>query len=90
MRQKVRGLREIEREVLAERAVEAASDQATPDEATPDVVLEYCAAVRGILNDNQGGPLHPPGERMAEALTEVRQSLQRNLGAKKGGARRNA
>ena len=90
MRQKVRGLREIEREVLAERAVEAASDQATPDEATPDVVLEYCAAARGILNDNQGGPLHPPGERMAEALTEVRQSLQRNLGAKKGGARRNA
>src|SRR6516162_10250886 len=90
MRQKVRGLREIEREVLAERAVEAASDQATPDEATPGVVLEYCAAVRGILNDNQGGPLHPPGERMAEALTEVRQSLQRNLGAKKGGARRNA
>jgi hypothetical protein len=51
-----------------------------------DVVLDYCAAVRGILNDDQGGPLHPPGVRMAEALDEVHESLQRNLGAKKGGS----
>jgi hypothetical protein len=48
-------------------------------------VLEYCAAVRGILNDDQGGPLHPPGLRMAEAFGEVRASLQRNLEAQKGG-----
>lgn len=53
--------------------------------ATADVVLDYCAAVRGILNDDQGGPLHPPGLRMAEALGEVQASLQRNLEAKKGG-----
>jgi hypothetical protein len=52
------------------------------------VVLEYCAAVRGILNDDQGGPLHPPGLRMAEALKEVRQSIQRNLDAKKGDSRK--
>jgi hypothetical protein len=52
------------------------------------VVLDYCAAVRGILNDDQGGPLHPPGLRMAEALNEVQASLQRNLDAKKGGWRR--
>jgi hypothetical protein len=52
------------------------------------VVLDYCAAVRGILNDDQGGPLHPPGVRMAEALTEVRASLQRNLDEKKGGSQR--
>ncbi len=52
------------------------------------VVLDYCAAVRGILNDDQGGPLHPPGLRMAEALDEVQESLQRNLDAKKGGSRR--
>jgi hypothetical protein len=51
------------------------------------VVLDYCAAVRGILNDDQGGPLEPPGLRMAEGLREVRASLQRNLDAKKGGAR---
>src|SRR3954451_23075871 len=41
------------------------------------VVLDYCAAVRGILNDDQGGPLHPPGLRMAEALNEVHASLRR-------------
>ena len=52
------------------------------------VVLDYCAAVRGILNDDQGGPLHPPGLRMAEALNEVRESIQRNLDEKKGGSRR--
>jgi hypothetical protein len=52
------------------------------------VVLDYCAAVRGILNDDQGGPLHPPGLRMAAALVEVRESIQRNLDEKKGGSQR--
>jgi hypothetical protein len=52
------------------------------------VVLDYCATVRGILNDDQGGPLHPPGLRMAEALNEVRESLRRDLDEKKGGSRR--
>jgi hypothetical protein len=52
------------------------------------VVLDYCAAVRGILNDDQGGPLHPPGLRMAEALHEVQESIHRNVEAKKGGSRR--
>ena len=51
-------------------------------------VLGDCAAVRGILNDDQGGPLHPPGLRMSEALQEVRESLERNLQAKKGGLQR--
>jgi hypothetical protein len=99
MRSKVRGLRELERQVLSEQAP-AASPPATPETAPAasapasasntagEVVLDYCAVVRGILNDDQGGPLHPPGLRMAEALTEVRQSLQRNLEAKKGGAPR--
>ena len=50
------------------------------------VVLDYCAMVRGILNDDQGGPLHPPGLRMAEALGEVRASLDRSLSVKKGGS----
>jgi hypothetical protein len=49
------------------------------------VVLDYCTAVRGILNDDQGGPLHPPGLRMAEALHDVRASIARNLGEAKGG-----
>jgi hypothetical protein len=52
------------------------------------VVLDYCVVVRGILNDDQGGPLHPPGLRMAEALNEVQESIQRNLEVKKGDSRR--
>jgi hypothetical protein len=70
-------------------AVKAAERKVAEDESG-QVVLDYCACVRGILNDDQGGPLHPPGIRMAEALQEVRESLQRNLEAKKGGAVRSA
>jgi hypothetical protein len=93
MRKKVRGLRDIEREVLAGQAAAAGAGATAPGDAATvaaesDVVLDYCSAVRGILNDDQGGPLQPPGERMAEALTEVRQSLQRSVDAKKGGPRR--
>jgi hypothetical protein len=96
MRSKIRGLRAIEREVLKERALvqSAQSGQhqrsVTTGMAAPglSVVLDYCAAVRGIVNDSQGGPLRPPGLRMAEALAEVHQSLQRNLRLKKGGALR--
>ena len=97
MRKKVRGLRKIEQAVLEHRhgseggvttaAGEAGADPSPGDPAC-EVVLEYCAAVRGILNDDQGGPLQPPGLRMADALTEVRASIQRNLEAKKGGSRR--
>jgi hypothetical protein len=57
-------------------------------DAAGSAVLDYCAAVRGILNDDQGGPLDPPGLRMAEALTEVQESLHRNLEAKRGDSRR--
>jgi hypothetical protein len=71
----------------------AAAEATGPTEATRpgdseqagQVVLDYCAAVRGILNDDQGGPLHPPGLRMAEALAEVRASLGRILALNKPG-----
>ena len=66
----------------------AAKPSAAVGDPAGGVVLDYCAAVRGILNDDQGGPLHPPGLRMAEALHEVQESLQRNLDAKKGGSPR--
>jgi hypothetical protein len=127
MRKKVRGLRDIEKQVLRDRrqapaeppaasagasaistAVAGAAQAVSPpasaeptgaagppvaepatDEAA-QVVLDYGATVRGILNDDQGGPLHPPGLRMAEALQEVRASLQRNLDAKKGGTGRSS
>jgi hypothetical protein len=98
MRSKVRGLRAIERELLpAQRTTEsppaaavvpdASAELSAPASSAPAVVLDYCTVVKGILNDDQGGPLHPPGLRMAEALASVRQSLQRNLAAKKGGPR---
>jgi len=96
MRSKIRGLRAIEREVLQQQSTapecptaEAGCDVEPPaSQAAGEVVLDYCAAVRGILNDDQGGPLHPPGLRMTEALNEVNESLQRNLAAKKGGLQR--
>jgi hypothetical protein len=70
-------------------AATAAGDRpATVVDAAGGVVLDYCAAVRGILNDDQGGPLDPPGLRMAEALTEVEESLHRDLEAQKGDSRR--
>src|SRR3954466_12057854 len=62
----------------------AANLSAAVADPAGSVVLPYCAAVRGILNDDQGGPLHPAGLRMAEALHEVRESIQRNLDEKKG------
>jgi hypothetical protein len=86
MRKKVRGLRTIEQAVL--NPPPSATEVAALRPEAGTVVLDYCAAVRGILNDDQGGPLHPPGLRMAEALGEVRQSLQRNLDARKGGGPR--
>jgi hypothetical protein len=67
----------------------AAAPSAAPDtDSVEAVVLDYCAAVRGILNDDQGGPLRPPGLRMAAALREVRESIQRNVDEPKGGSLR--
>src|SRR5437867_8137757 len=66
----------------------AVPGKAGVEDEAGEVVLGYCAAVRGILNDDQGGPLHPAGLRMSEALLEVRQSLDRNFEAQKGGVQR--
>jgi hypothetical protein len=76
--------------VVADTPLAAASTSTVACVAEPvaersEVVLDYCSVVRGILNDDQGGPLQPPGLRMAEALGEVRASLQRNLDANCGG-----
>jgi hypothetical protein len=96
MRKKVRGLRAIEKEVLAERAAKqapgASAGEVQEDDTTcaGQVVLDYCSATRAILNDDQGGPLSPPGLRMAEGLRDVRQSLRRSAKTKKGGLRRDS
>jgi hypothetical protein len=67
--------------------IEPVESPASPADPAGAVVLDYCAAVRGIVNDDQGGPLRPPGLRMARALDEVRESIQHNLDEKKGGSR---
>ncbi|MCA1695737.1 MAG: hypothetical protein LC749_13980 [Actinobacteria bacterium] len=78
MRKKVRGLRAVERQAMRDRPPAGGT--------AGQVVLDYCSAVRGILNDDQGGPLRPPGQRMAEALSEVRASLGRVLALGKTGS----
>ncbi len=96
MRSKIRGLRAIERDVLKVRVADHSDQDPEQKPMSPvlvsemhglDVVLDYCAAVRGIINDSQGGPLRPPGLRMSQALGEVQQSLNRNVRLKKGGTR---
>jgi hypothetical protein len=77
-----------ESESIVTETLVSADPSPAEDDPSGDVVLDYCAAVRGILNSDQGGPLDPPGLRMADALDEVRQSIQRNVAAKKGGSRR--
>jgi hypothetical protein len=89
------GLARVHTDTLASATEVARQEVASPlpcggarqtgADAVAEVVLDYCTAVRGILNDDQGGSLHPPGIRMAEALTEVRESLQRNLDLHKEG-----
>jgi hypothetical protein len=74
----------------AQAVTVAAGEGERPTDEAGQVVLDYAAAIRGVLNDDQGGPLEPPGLRMAEALTEIRESLERNVAEEKGGARRNS
>jgi hypothetical protein len=83
MRKKVRGLRTIEKEILARQE---ATKEEEKDAEADRVTMDYCAAVRGVLNKNQGGPLDPPGVRMAEGLKEVRESIQVNIDQQAGGA----
>ena len=66
-------------------STESVNPKVTEVDSACAVVLAYCTAVRGILNDDQGGPLNPPGLRMTAALNDVHDSIQRNLDAKKGG-----
>jgi len=81
MRHKVRGLRSLERQMLAREFPTDEAPGLTPEQQADAarIVLDYCAIVRGILNDNHGGPLRPAGWRMVEGLTQVKQSLERLL-----------
>jgi len=81
MRHKVRGLRSLERIVLNGTMPTNDSTALTSAQQAyvARIVLAYCAMVRGIVNDNHGGPLRPAGWRMAEGLIEVGHSLERLL-----------
>ena len=90
MRAKIRGLRALESEILdaREAAVQPSANRKQRSSlagTNGNVVLDYCSAVRGILNDNHGGPAHPPGLRMLEALGDVQKSLQRVASSGKAG-----
>lgn len=74
MRKKVRGLHRQEKETLEDLDNYREQDGTlTLDEKklVESVVMDYCATVRGILNDNHGGPLTPPGLRMTQALFDI-------------------
>ena len=80
MRAKIRGLRALEREVLDARQAAAQPParrkrMSSLAGASGNAVLDYCSVVRGVLNDNHGGPARPPGLRMLEALGDVQGSL---------------
>jgi hypothetical protein len=81
MRHKVRGLRSLERTVLEgdTLATEHTGLTSSQQAFAGQIVLSYCAMVRGILNDNHGGPLRPAGWRMVEGLLQVNRSLERTL-----------
>ncbi len=82
MRSKIRGLRTIEKAMLTEGEGPCQDGEGlsrTQRAYAVQIVLDYCAAVRGILNDNHGGPLTPPGWRMATALDVLCESLERNI-----------
>jgi len=87
-------LRALEREVLEAQQVDASPATPSSDDRdktsalageSGDVVLDYCSVVRGILNDNHGGPYHPAGMRMLEALRDVQESLDRVVSSGKVG-----
>lgn len=81
MRHKVRGLRALERAVLEKEKLTEGMTDLTPEQQdfAARILLAYCAMVRGILNDNHGGPLRPAGWRMVEGLVQVDCSLTRTL-----------
>lgn len=97
MRANIRGLRSLEREVLESQQADkkVTNEQAGDINEALDsssltgeggaVVLDYCSVVRGILNDNHGGPCNPPGIRMVDALADVQESLGHIVGSGKSG-----
>jgi hypothetical protein len=97
MRANIRELRALEREVLEAQQAHKAESGIDGDRVHESleisslageggaVVLDFCSAVRGILNDNHGGPCNPPGVRMVDALADVQESLGRIAASENSG-----
>ena len=52
--------------------------------ASGNVVLDYCSVVRGILNDNHGGPAHPAGAANARSARRCAEVAQTRCFVRKG------
>jgi hypothetical protein len=74
VKERVRGIRPIERMVEGRRDAEA------------EVIRGYCAAVRSALTDDGRPPLEASGLKLVDRLTAVATSLDR-VGAKRGSRR---
>jgi hypothetical protein len=74
LKKRVRGVRQIERQV---------EDRSDPE---AEVVRGYCAAVRGALTDDGRPPLDSPGLRLQDRLGAVAESLDRLGAGEKGGS----
>lgn len=67
LKQKVRGLREVERQVAAR------------DDAEAVITRRYCVALREVLRDDGKYPLEPPGLKLYDKLQQIDASLARAL-----------
>lgn len=90
MRMKVRGLRSLESSAI--EAVKAANEKLDRDSSeytqiitSAKIISDFCTIIKGILNDNENGPLDPPGLRMANKLCGVRKVIETLLKTKKKG-----
>lgn len=90
MRMKVRGLRSLESASI--EAVKTANETLDKDSSeykqiitSAKIISDFCTIIKGILNDNENGPLDPPGLRMASKLRGVRKVIETLLKTKKKG-----
>ncbi len=89
MRMKVRGLRTLELSALeavqkAEK-LDKSSIEYIQIVTSSKIITGFCSIIKGILNDNDNGPLDPPGLRMARKLRGVQLMIEKLLEKKKKG-----
>jgi hypothetical protein len=90
MRKKVRGLRALELSAIeaikkAKNKFDLNSEEYEQIATSSKILSTFCTMIRGILNDNDNGPLDPPGLRMSRKLGEVRLLIKKLLLTRKKG-----